>query len=119
MKRAKKVLVVDDEPNVAYLVKEELEDEGYKVKICNDGRKVLKLIENEDFDLITLDIEMPEISGIEIAGKIREMKKDVKIILLTAYSHYKSDLSSWAADAYVVKGSDFSELKQTIKNLLR
>lgn len=119
MEKVKRVLVVDDEPNVAYLIKEELEDEGYKVKICTDGKEALKLIENEDFDLITLDIEMPEINGIEIAGKIREMKKDVKIILLTAYGHYKSDLSSWAADAYVVKGSDLSELKQTIKNLLR
>lgn len=115
----KKVLIVDDEPNVALLIKEELEDEGYDVKICKSGKEALEIIENENFDLITLDIEMPEMNGIEVAGKIRAMKKDVKIILLTAYTHYRSDLSSWAADAYIVKGSDFSELKETIKNLLR
>ena len=118
MGKVKKILVVDDEPNIAFLIKEELEDEGYEVKVCNSGEEALKTIKNENFDLITLDIEMPEISGIEIAGKIREMEKDVKIVLLTAYSHYKSDLSSWAADAYIVKGSDFSELKEIIKKLL-
>jgi len=117
--KKRKVLIVDDEPNVALLIKEELEDEGYDVKICKSGKEALEVIEKEKFDLITLDIEMPEMNGIEVAGKIRAMKKDVKIILLTAYSHYRSDLSSWAADAYVVKGSDFSELKETIKNLLR
>ena len=57
-------------------------------------------------------------SGLEVAGKLREMKKNIKIILLTAYSHYKSDMSSWAADAYVVKSADLTEMKETVNKLL-
>jgi len=49
---------------------------------------------------------------------LREKYPDKKIVLLTAYTHYKHDLSSWAADAYVVKSPDFSELKSQIKRLL-
>jgi len=67
---------------------------------------------------VTIDIEMPDMSGLELAGLLRERKIPVRIILLTAYSHYKSDLSSWAADAYIVKSSNFLELKSTIKELL-
>jgi CheY-like chemotaxis protein len=113
-----KVLVVEDEEAMRMLIKEELEDEGHEVKTVSNGKEALDFLSSNDVDLITLDIEMPDMSGLEVAGKIREMKKNVKIILLTAYSHYKSDLSSWAADDYVVKSSDLSQLKNAVKKLL-
>ncbi|WP_036223232.1 response regulator [Mesoaciditoga lauensis] len=113
-----KILVVEDEEAMRMLIKEELEDEGYEVKTVSNGKEALNFLSSNDVDLITLDIEMPDMNGLEVAGKIREMKKNVKIILLTAYSHYKSDLSSWAADDYVVKSSDLSQLKNAVKKLL-
>lgn len=113
-----KVLVVEDEDAMRMLIKEELEDEGYEVKTVSNGKEALNFLSSNDVDLITLDIEMPDMNGLEVAGKIREMKKNVKIILLTAYSHYKSDLSSWAADDYVVKSSDLNQLKNAVKKLL-
>ncbi len=118
MSDKKKILVVEDEKNVALLIKEELKDEGYDVKVAYSGEEALDILKKEDFDAITLDIEMPGMNGLEVAGKIREFKKNARIILLSAYSHYKSDFSSWAADAYVIKSSNLSELKETLKRLM-
>ena len=114
----KKILVVDDEPNMRELLREELEEEGYEVEAAENGEEALKKFSSGDYDLVILDIEMPGMNGLEVAGKIREMKKDARIILLTAYSHYRSDLSSWAADEYVVKSFNFEELKEKVKKLL-
>ncbi len=113
-----KILVVEDEDAMRMLIKEELEDEGHEVTTASNGKEALDFLSSNDVDLITLDIEMPNMNGLEVAGKIRDMKKNVKIILLTAYSHYKHDLSSWAADDYVVKSSDLSQLKSAVKKLL-
>ena len=114
----KKILVVDDDPNMRELLREELEEEGYEVEAAENGEEALKKFSSGDYDLVILDIEMPGMNGLEVAGKIREMKKDARIILLTAYSHYRSDLSSWAADEYVVKSFNFDELKEKVKKLL-
>jgi len=115
----RKVLVVDDEPNMRLLIKEELEEMGFEVEEASNGEEAIEKFQKGNFDLVTLDIEMPGMNGLEVAGKLREIKRDVKIILLTAYSHYKSDLASWAADSYVVKSMDLTELKEEIKKLLR
>ncbi len=117
-KDQKRILVVEDEEPVRMLIKEELEDEGYKVFTVKNGTEALAYLASNDVDLVTLDIEMADMNGLEVAGKIREMKKPVKILILTAYSHYRSDLSSWAADDYVVKSSDMSEMKRKVKELM-
>ena len=114
----KRVLVVDDEPNMRLLIREELEEMGLEVDEASNGEEAIEKFQKGNYDLVTLDIEMPGMNGLEVAGKIRELKKDAKIILLTAYSHYKGDLASWAADSYVVKSMDFTELKEEIRKLL-
>ena len=114
----RKVLVVDDEPNMRLLIKEELEEMGFEVEEASNGEEAIEKFQKGNFDLVTLDIEMPGMNGLEVAGKIREFKKNARIILLSAYSHYKSDFSSWAADAYVIKSSNLSELKETLKRLM-
>jgi|UniRef100_A0A7V3RDW4 DNA-binding response OmpR family regulator len=117
-KESKKILVVEDEEPVRMLIQEELEDEGYEVKTVKNGKEALEYLSSNDADLVTLDIEMPDMNGLEVAGKIREMKKPVKILILTAYSHYRSDMSSWAADDYIVKSSDMSGMKKKVRELL-
>lgn len=117
MGKAQKILVIEDEENMRMLISEELQDEGFDVEVASDAQEGLTLLTSKDYDLVTIDVEMPGMSGLEVAGLIRDKKIPVKIILLTAYSHYKADLSSWAADAYVVKSSDFTELKQAIADL--
>ncbi|ABV32950.1 MULTISPECIES: response regulator [Pseudothermotoga] len=119
MMKEAKILVVDDEQNLRLLISEELEELGYKVETVSNAEEALKRIESDDFDLATIDIEMPGMNGIELAGILRQKYPALRIILLTAYSHYKYDLASWAADAYVVKSTDLTELKETVKKLLQ
>ena len=81
------------------------------------GRESEK-IKSEELDVVIMDIRMPAMDGLEAIGKILGLKKDIPIILNTAYSTYKEDFMSWAADAYVVKSSDLTQLKKTIRVVL-
>jgi len=118
-KNSVKILIVDDEENMRFLLKEELEEEGYEVYNAASGEEALEVFRDNEIDVATIDIEMPGMNGRELAGRLRKEKPEIKILFLTAYSHYKHDLSSWAADAYIVKSADLNELKNKIKQLLK
>jgi DNA-binding response OmpR family regulator len=112
-----KILVVDDEKNILKLYQAELEDEGYTVVTANSGREAMDIFESENPDMVTLDILMPDIDGIQILRQMKEKRPDIPIIMLTAYD-YRDDFSVWVSDAYVVKSSDLSNLKATIKQII-
>jgi CheY-like chemotaxis protein len=114
----KKILIVDDEEAIRLLYKEELEEEGFTVELANNGREALEKLPLFRPDLITLDIKMPVMDGIEALKRIREVNRQLPIILCSAYGEYKQDLTTWASDAYVVKCADLTDLKFTIRRLL-
>ena len=114
-----KILVVDDEESIRLLYREELEEDGFVVEVAKDGLDALKQVPLFKPDLITLDIKMPGLNGIETLKRIREMERQVPIVMCSAYGEYKQDLTTWASDAYVVKCADLTELKNTIRRLLR
>jgi len=114
----KKILVVDDEKNIRILLMEELTDEGYDVALAKNGAEALELIKSEKPDLVTLDIKMPGEDGLGILRKIREIEYDLPVIICSAYSVYKTEFSAVAADHYVIKSSNFDELKNKIKEIL-
>ena len=114
----KTILVADDEEAIRELIAEELTDEGYRVLTVSNARDALKMVETEPLDLVILDIRMPGMDGLEALPRILGMKEGLPVILNTAYSQYKESFMSWAADAYVVKSSDLTELKQKIKELI-
>ena len=116
---SKRILIVEDEENMRLLLEEEFADEGYEIISTASGKDAIEILKKNDINLATIDIEIPDMNGLELAGLLRKEYPELKIILLTAYSHYKQDLSSWAADAYIVKSSDLSELKITAKELLK
>lgn len=114
-----RILVVDDEESIRQLYKAELEDEGYEVITANDGESALQTLEQDkDIDLITVDIRMPKMDGLELVGKIREKDKKLPIVICSAYPSYKQDFHAWGAGAYVVKSSEMAELKEKVKELL-
>jgi CheY-like chemotaxis protein len=113
------LLVVDDEENIRWLYKEELEEEGYKVEDAASGEEALKILPTLQPDLVVMDIKMPGISGVDTLIKIKEIDKDIPVILCSAYSDYKQDFSTWASDAYVVKSSSLDELKKAIAKVLK
>lgn len=112
-----KVLVVDDEKNILKLYKSELEDEGYDVITASSGREALEVFEREAPDLVTLDILMPDMDGIQVLRQMKEKRPNIPVIMLTAYD-YRDDFSVWVSDAYMVKSSDLTGLKATIKRII-
>lgn len=114
----KTILVVDDDEAIRTLLQEELEEEGYKVLIATNARDALKMVEAEPLDLVILDIRMPGMDGLEALPRILGLKEGLPVIMNTAYSQYQDSFMSWAADAYVVKSSDLTELKEKIKELV-
>lgn len=113
-----KILVVDDEENIRLLYKEELSEEGYEVETARDAMDADRKIGEFTPDLITLDIKMPGMDGIEFLRKFRERDKSTPVVLCTAYSDYKKDFKIWASEAYVVKSFNLDHLKNTIKEVL-
>jgi len=111
-----KILVVDDEKNILKLYKAEFEDEGYTVVTANSGAEALEVFSNQNPDIVTLDILMPDMDGIHVLRLMKEKNPRIPIIMLTAYD-YRDDFSVWVADAYVVKSSDLTNLKNTISQL--
>jgi DNA-binding response OmpR family regulator len=96
-----------------------LNEEGYLVVWARNGKEALKRLEESPCDLVILDIVMPEMDGLEVLAKIISLYKKMPVILHTAYAYYKNDFMTWLADAFVVKSSDLSVLKKTVKELLR
>lgn len=114
----KKILVVDDEENIRELYKEEFTEMGYDVITVPDGIQALAEMDTTKFDLVTLDMRMEEIDGIETLRKMKEKNSALPVIICTAYEEYKHDFGSWCSDAYVVKSSDLSLLRSTVKKIL-
>jgi two-component system response regulator (stage 0 sporulation protein F) len=114
----KKILVVDDEENIRELYKEELTELGYGVITVHDGTQALVEMDKTKFDLVTLDMRMEGMDGIETLRKMKEKDASLPIIICTAYEEYKHDFGSWCSDAYVVKSSDLSLLRDTVKKIL-
>jgi len=114
----KKILIVDDEESIRFLYREELEEEGYIVECAKNGEEALEKLSVFKPDLISLDIKMPVMDGIETLKRIREKERHLPIILCSAYGEYKQDLTTWASDAYVVKCADLTNFKSTIRKLL-
>ena len=112
-----KILIVDDDPNILRLYKEELEEEGYIIVTASNGQEAIEKFESEDPDLVTLDILLPDIDGIKLLRQMKEKKPRLPIIMSTAYD-YRDDFAVWASEAYIVKSSDMTELKATIKKLI-
>ncbi len=114
----KKILVVDDEANIRELYKEELEEMGYEVTTTPDAVQALALLDTAKFDLVTLDMRMPDMDGIEALRKMKERNSALPVVICTAYEAYKHDFGSWCSDAYVVKSADMTQLRETVKKIL-
>ena len=115
----KRILVVDDEESIRELYRAELAEEGYEVYLAGDGLQALQRIDAFRPDLVTLDVKMPGIDGIETLRRIREKNPTLPVILVTAFGEFKQDFNTWASDAYIVKSHDTTELKLTVRRLLR
>jgi DNA-binding response OmpR family regulator len=113
-----KVMIVDDEPSIRLLYREEFEDEGYQVTESPDGYRLIEKIDREKPDVVILDIKMADYNGLDLLQEVRKAFRDLPVIISSAYGVFKGDYKTMAADYYVVKSSDLSELKEKVKKAL-
>ena len=115
-----RILVVDDERTLVKGMKFNLENEGYEVETAYDGAAAVELAREGRFDLLILDVMMPEIDGLEAGMRIREFS-NVPIIMLTAKSEDADKLMGFecGADDYITKPFNILELKARVRALLR
>src|SRR5210317_862105 len=112
-----KILIVDDDAHILELYKVELQEEGYDVTTAASGKEAMEKFEQDEFDLVTLDILMPDVDGITLLRKMKELKPRMPIIMSTAYD-YRDDFAVWASEAYLVKSADLTEMKDMIRKLV-
>jgi DNA-binding response OmpR family regulator len=115
-----KILTVDDDDNICQLLKLYLVKEGYSTFICHNGKEALKKIDEEKFDLILLDIMMPDMDGYETLSAIRKFS-DVPVILVSAKGEPMDKIGGLdiGADDYVTKPFEPQELISRIRAILR
>jgi len=113
-----RILVVDDERNIRMLYEKELQKEGYEVVLASSGTEALERFREAQPHLVILDIKMPGLDGVEVMSKMLSINNTMPVILNTAYASYQDNFTTWAADAYVVKSSDLSELKDQVRKIL-
>lgn len=115
------ILVVEDEQKVAAFLKNGLEEQGYHVDLAYDGYTGEKLAVNRDYNLILLDVIIPVVNGIQLCKKIKDLKPDVPILMLTALGTTDDKVAGFdsGADDYLVKPFEFKELIARVKALTK
>ncbi|ETA74839.1 response regulator transcription factor [Ligilactobacillus equi] len=115
-----KILIVEDEKNLARFVELELQHEGYETKACKNGREGLEAALEEEWDAILLDLMLPELNGLEVCRRVRQVK-NTPIIMMTARDSVIDRVSGLdhGADDYIVKPFAIEELLARLRAVLR
>ncbi len=116
-----RILLVEDEENIQKAIKMNLEIEGYEVVATDNGRKALEIIDNQHFDLLILDIMLPEVNGIQICEHVRLKNNHVGIIIVSAKDTSQDRIIGLktGADDYLTKPFNLEELLLRVNNLVK
>lgn len=116
-----KLLIVEDEPNLLSIIRKGLSESNHDVSAALDGTTALHMIESNSFDVIILDVMLPDINGIEICRRVRAAGNFVPILMLTALGSSENIVTGLnaGADDYLVKPFRFAELEARINALAR
>jgi DNA-binding response OmpR family regulator len=116
-----KILVIEDEPKVASFIRNGLEELDYEVEVVYDGTLGKKMSLSKNYDIILMDIIIPGINGIELCKRIKEIKPDMPILMLTALGTTDDKVNGFnaGADDYLLKPFEFAELVARIRALTK
>lgn len=116
-----KILLVEDDKNMAFLVEQNLQIFGYEPVVCHDGESALKLFRQKEFDLCVLDIMLPKMDGFTLATVIRKENEKIPIIFLTARNMIQDIMEGYriGGDDYLIKPFHVNELIARIKAVLK
>ncbi|TLY21845.1 MAG: response regulator [Nitrospirae bacterium] len=116
-RRPKRILVVDDDPDIRQVLLDRMSSFGYLVETAIDGREALDVLRREGFDGMLLDMLMPGLNGLEVLRRTRESHPDMPVVVVTALSvrQHAAQAVAEGAQAYLLKPFDASQLKQVVK----
>lgn len=115
-----RILVVDDEDALRTVLSSELEGEGYHVRTAADGQEAINILGGHEFDLILLDIKMPNVDGFEVLKFVKERHPKTKVVMLTGFADLKNAIESkkLGAEDFVSKPYDLVDLLTTVERVL-
>lgn len=116
-----KVLIVEDEKDLALTLKKGLEENSFVVDVCYDGEEGLFMAENYPYDVVLLDIMLPKMDGLAVLSTLRKKKIDMPVVMLTARGEVEDRIKGLniGADDYIAKPFDFSELLARLRSGVR
>jgi DNA-binding response OmpR family regulator len=116
--KRKRILVIDDEKSIRFLLREVLEDAGYHCLEAESAIKGIDMLDDENPDLIILDIQMPQMNGLEAVKKIRKMNEGIPILMLSAFSHMENVIENMGVNVqgFIPKPFDIDYLINRIKD---
>ena len=116
-----RILLVEDDFNLAETLAEAITDQRYVVDVANDGESALDYIQTLDYDLILLDVMLPDFNGIDLCQKLRSQGHQMPILMITALDTISDKITGLdaGADDYIIKPVDLGELFARIRALLR
>lgn len=120
MAEKSRILVVDDEDTLRTVLSQELKGEGYDVDTAADGQIAIDTLKNKLFELVLLDIKMPNVNGFEVLKYIKQNHPNLKVIMLTGFADLKNAIESkkLGAEDFVSKPYDLVDLITTIERVL-
>ena len=120
MQGNQRILIIEDEKNLSRFVELELQHEGYETKVCSDGRPGLQTAIDESWDAILLDLMLPEMNGLEVVRRLRQVKQ-TPVIIMTARDSLMDRVVGLdqGADDYVVKPFEIEEILARLRALFR
>lgn len=115
------ILIVDDEPDLRNLLEQVLTNAGYKVQQASDGDEALKLLKKEKFDIALLDIQMPNVNGIQVLKYIQQHLPKTKAIMLTGYADLKHAMEAkeFGAQDFIGKPYKIEDILSTVEQALK
>ena len=112
-----KILIVEDDPEIGYMLSKSFSFLAYKVTLASDGFQAIERLEAERFSVVLLDLMLPGIGGVEILKRIRKQWPETEVIMLTAYASLDTALDALRLGAYdyVTKPFEFSVVRSTVR----
>lgn len=118
---SRRILIVDDNPNMSSLLAEMLEVFEYESIRAADGLEAIDKIEQDDFDLVITDMRMPKMSGLDLLQKIKEKRPDMPVVVISGYAldEEGNDILSSQADGFLNKPFKMSDIEQLLSQVVR